>query len=73
MNFYTMKDSPDDQSAAAQALTVLKEFYAKAVEATALAQSKQSGAAPNLRLAEQWHAGRNRWCHLRAQDDRVGL
>jgi len=37
-NTETIKDSQDAQTAVAQALTVLKEFYAKAGEATALLQ-----------------------------------
>jgi len=38
-NEQTIKDSQEAQTAVAQALTVLKEFYAKAGEATALIQS----------------------------------
>jgi len=37
-NAETIKDAQDAQTAVAQALTVLKEFYAKAAEATALLQ-----------------------------------
>merc|ERR1711865_600971 len=37
-NTETIKDSQDAQTAVAQALTVLKEFYAKAGDATALLQ-----------------------------------
>merc|ERR1712061_406652 len=37
-NMQTIKDSQEAQTAVAQALTVLKEFYAKAGEATALLQ-----------------------------------
>merc|ERR1712242_586769 len=37
-NEVTIKDSQEAQTAVAQALTVLKEFYAKAGEATALLQ-----------------------------------
>jgi len=40
-NEVTIKDSQEAQTAVAQALTVLKEFYAKAGEATALLQTKQ--------------------------------
>merc|ERR1712241_972910 len=40
-NEVTIKDSAEAQTAVAQALTVLKEFYAKAGEATALLQKKQ--------------------------------
>merc|ERR1712008_22167 len=40
-NELTNKDSQEAQTAVAQALTVLKEFYAKAGEATALLQKKQ--------------------------------
>jgi len=40
-NEMTIKDSAEAQTAVAQALTVLKEFYAKAGEATALLQQKQ--------------------------------
>merc|ERR1719353_816394 len=40
-NEQTVKDSVEAQTAVAQALTVLKEFYEKAAEATALLQGKQ--------------------------------
>merc|ERR1719316_602544 len=40
-NEQTVKDSVEAQTAVAQALTVLKEFYEKAGEATALLQGKQ--------------------------------
>merc|ERR1740138_1464974 len=40
-NELTISDSQDAQTAVAQALTVLKEFYEKAAEATALVQAKQ--------------------------------
>merc|ERR1719273_2335091 len=40
-NEVTIKDSQEAQTAIAQALTVLREFYAKAGEATALLQKKQ--------------------------------
>jgi len=40
-NEATIKDAQDAQTAVAQALTVLKEFYAKAGDATALVQQKQ--------------------------------
>merc|ERR1719265_2404255 len=39
-NTETISDSQEAQTAVAQALTVLKEFYAKAAEATALIQQK---------------------------------
>merc|ERR1719444_749136 len=39
-NEQTVKDSQEAQTAVAQALTVLKEFYAKAGEATALVQQQ---------------------------------
>jgi hypothetical protein len=44
-NAATVKDSQDAQTAVAQALTVLKEFYAKAGEATALLQEQQPAPA----------------------------
>jgi len=40
-NEATVKDAQEAQTAVAQALTVLQEFYSKAAEATALLQSKQ--------------------------------
>jgi chromosome segregation ATPase len=40
-NELTISDAQDAQTAVAQALTVLKEFYEKAAEATALVQGKQ--------------------------------
>jgi hypothetical protein len=39
-NLMTIKDSQDAQAAVAQALVVLKEFYAKSAESTALMQKK---------------------------------
>jgi prefoldin subunit 5 len=45
-NAQTVSDSQDAQTAVAQALTVLKEFYAKAGEATALLQ--QQPVAPEI-------------------------
>merc|ERR1719213_1545997 len=45
-NAETIKDSQDAQTAVAQALTVLKEFYAKAGEATSLLQ--QQPEAPEI-------------------------
>merc|ERR1719428_1684813 len=39
-NTETISDSEEAQAAVAQALTVLKEFYAKAGEATALIQAE---------------------------------
>merc|ERR1719456_1152483 len=44
-NMETIKDAQDAQTAVAQALVVLKEFYAKAAEATALMQQKQEPPA----------------------------
>merc|ERR1719253_1405884 len=41
MNEETIKDSGEAQTAVAQALTVLKEFYAKAGDATALIQQPE--------------------------------
>merc|ERR1719160_1675653 len=40
-NEQTIKDSVEAQTAVAQALTVLKEFYEKAAEATSLLQGKK--------------------------------
>jgi len=40
-NTETISDSQEAQTAVAQALTVLKEFYAKAAESTALAQTNE--------------------------------
>merc|ERR1719434_257000 len=40
-NEETIKDSQEAQTAVAQAITVLKEFYAKAAEATAFLQQHQ--------------------------------
>merc|ERR1711933_166259 len=45
-NTQTIKDSQEAQTAVAQALTVLKEFYAKAGDATALVQ--QQPEAPEI-------------------------
>merc|ERR1719198_1276672 len=45
-NEETIKDAQDAQTAVEQALTVLKEFYAKAAEATALLQ--QQPEAPEI-------------------------
>merc|ERR1719389_1471001 len=45
-NTETIKDAQEAQTAVAQALTVLKEFYAKAAEATALLQ--QQPEAPEI-------------------------
>merc|ERR1711879_406272 len=47
-NEVTVKDAQEAQTAVAQALTVLKEFYAKAGEATALLQQKQQPVAPAI-------------------------
>merc|ERR1711998_540650 len=40
-NAQTISDAGEAQTAVAQALTVLKEFYAKAAEATAFVQTRQ--------------------------------
>jgi chromosome segregation ATPase len=45
-NTQTIKDAQDAQTAVAQALTVLKEFYAKAAEATALLQQGKQAPPP---------------------------
>merc|ERR1711956_24630 len=45
-NELTIKDSQEAQTAVAQALTVLKEFYAKAGEATALLQQPEIFDSP---------------------------
>merc|ERR1719379_1250449 len=45
-NTQTIKDAQEAQTAVAQALVVLKEFYAKAAEATALVQ--QQPEAPEI-------------------------
>merc|ERR1719201_1579233 len=45
-NEETIKDSQDAQAAVAQAVVVLKEFYAKAAEATALLQKQEPRAEP---------------------------
>merc|ERR1719178_25644 len=42
-NADTISDSQEAQTAVAQALTVLKEFYAKAAEATAFVQKPYQG------------------------------
>merc|ERR1719392_282894 len=47
-NMVTIKDAQEAQTAVAQALTVLKEFYSKAGEATALVQQKQQPVAPEI-------------------------
>jgi len=49
-NELTVKDAQEAQTAVAQALAVLKEFYAKAAEATAFVQKKQdpSSDAPDI-------------------------
>jgi prefoldin subunit 5 len=47
-NTATIADAEGAQVAVAQALTVLKEFYAKAAEATALVQIKQQPEAPEV-------------------------
>merc|ERR1719420_733691 len=45
-NQATINDAKEAQEAVAQALAVLKEFYAKAAEATALAQQTPGEDAP---------------------------
>merc|ERR1719353_1752129 len=47
-NTETIKDAQDAQTAVAQALTVLKEFYAKAAEATAFAQYRKKQTQPPI-------------------------
>merc|ERR1712151_1209050 len=47
-NAQTIKDAQEAQTAVAQALTILKEFYAKAGEATALLQHSQQPVAPAI-------------------------
>merc|ERR1719399_357224 len=47
-NTETISDAQEAQTAVAQALTVLKEFYEKAGEATALLQQKQQPVAPAI-------------------------
>jgi len=47
-NEATVADAKEAQTAVAQALTVLKEFYAKAAEATAFVQAKQQPEAPAI-------------------------
>merc|ERR1719331_3680639 len=47
-NTETIADAAEAQTAVAQALTVLKEFYAKAAEATAFVQQKEEPEAPEV-------------------------
>jgi len=47
-NEATIKDSKDAQTAVARALVVLKEFYAKASESTALTQKSAAEPAPEV-------------------------
>jgi hypothetical protein len=47
-NELTIKDSQEAQTAVAQALAVLKEFYARAGESTALVQKRQAPEAPEI-------------------------
>eukprot|EP00811_Abedinium_folium_P036219 NODE_8949_length_1458_cov_1.444027.p1 GENE.NODE_8949_length_1458_cov_1.444027~~NODE_8949_length_1458_cov_1.444027.p1 ORF type:complete len:275 (+),score=96.63 NODE_8949_length_1458_cov_1.444027:571-1395(+) len=47
-NEETIKDAKDSQAAVAQALVILKEFYAKAGDATALAQQPVQPVAPEI-------------------------
>lgn len=56
-NSETVKDAQEAQTAVAQALTVLKEFYAKAEEATALLQKKHRDAPDTFDKAYQGMSG----------------
>jgi len=47
-NMQTISDAQEAQTAVAQALTILKEFYAKAADATALLQNGQQPVAPEI-------------------------
>eukprot|EP00441_Pelagodinium_beii_P046819 CAMPEP_0197622302 /NCGR_PEP_ID=MMETSP1338-20131121/2662_1 /TAXON_ID=43686 ORGANISM="Pelagodinium beii, Strain RCC1491" /NCGR_SAMPLE_ID=MMETSP1338 /ASSEMBLY_ACC=CAM_ASM_000754 /LENGTH=676 /DNA_ID=CAMNT_0043192019 /DNA_START=50 /DNA_END=2080 /DNA_ORIENTATION=- len=47
-NLATIKDAKEAQKAVAQALEVLKEFYTRAGEATALVQSQSSSSEPEI-------------------------
>jgi len=47
-NAATIKDSKDAQTAVARALVVLKEFYAKASDATSLAQKSAAAQTPEV-------------------------
>jgi len=47
-NEQTIKDASEAQTAVAQALTVLREFYSKAGDSTALLQHRQQPAAPSI-------------------------
>jgi septal ring factor EnvC (AmiA/AmiB activator) len=47
-NEETIKDSKEAQTAVAEALAVVKEFYAKAAEATALVQQPEQPVAPEI-------------------------
>merc|ERR1719421_2731879 len=47
-NAETMNDAQEAQTAIAQAITVLQEFYAKAADATALVQQKKKQAPPPI-------------------------
>jgi len=47
-NAATVRDAKEAQAAVAQALTVLKDFYAKAADATALVQTKVHADAPEV-------------------------
>merc|ERR1719262_511456 len=47
-NADTISDAQGAQTAVAQALVVLKEFYAKAAEATAFVQKRQQPEAPEV-------------------------
>merc|ERR1719198_501247 len=52
-NEATIKDASDAQTAVAQALVVLKEFYAKAAEATAFVQQPEIFDAPYKGMAAE--------------------
>eukprot|EP00928_Gymnodinium_smaydae_P004447 TRINITY_DN1150_c0_g3_i1.p1 TRINITY_DN1150_c0_g3~~TRINITY_DN1150_c0_g3_i1.p1 ORF type:complete len:682 (+),score=176.86 TRINITY_DN1150_c0_g3_i1:46-2091(+) len=47
-NAATVKDAQEAQTAVAQALVVLKDFYAKSAEATSLVQQRESAAQPAI-------------------------
>merc|ERR1712232_599190 len=53
-NAATVKDAVDAQKAVSAAVVVLKEFYAKALQATALVQ--KTGQAPVVMDSEEWNA-----------------
>jgi len=56
-NAATVKDAVDAQKAVGMAVSVLKEFYAKALQATALVQETGlTAAAPVVMDSEEWNA-----------------